>query len=422
MQIGVLSQEWYLKNNFIIQEWKWTNEINFGEWYLWSQAIITGVSSLIVLLIYFEAKTLTQNSKLASERDAGTLFIGLAISTWSIWAVLEIITGQNLPDVIRHVASALNSAFFLLAVSFFEYGPQRIPFFNDRWRYVLVILPIAIFVWALLLLPSAESSIPDIAFSLLTCLVISYPMVKSLRARSLPLLGWVAALIILYVFIHSVVIELLDELNYLEVFTDSEQRWIVNLTSKTALIFVCFAILFSWAHEHWIKLLKKEDFTIRQQGNIARLTLTGEEMRDSQSNRTRWRVLLKIEGNEKEELITPAQHNLLFAFAIVRQLTDSSHFFSSGWIYKKSNSDVYRNDNSWGALYFFYHEDLKRLSKGLKLDNDVLFESDRKGNWRLWNSIHVSSDVDKIIQDEKHCQIYKSIKAEFDKEEKRRSE
>jgi hypothetical protein len=338
----------------------------YPDWYTSSQAIICLFSGGAILSIWLRG---TPERERAAEhrplRDPGLGWLSAAVLVWGVLALwLRLGVWRSAEDDLRIFASTLNSALFLLAAAYFDYGPERLKPLQAHRTWRLGVFAAALVVATLTAILTLHTSsnllhIPDFVLSLVTLLVLGYGLVRSFRLRGF---GLLAALAVVALSTQAVaqIPEVRPDL------LTGDARWVLVLTSKTMAITTFLALAMSWAHEEAGRPASGEvsvRFTGLQENHLYIVELSAAK-----------------QFTNRRVLMTETPHKRFLMFA-AKRLADPH----GGWIHLRSAS--------------LEHKDLARICQPTGLPGRSLFENDRAGSYRL--SIppeNIRFDLDRLSQ------------------------
>lgn len=332
-----------------------SNPIPIPSWYSSLQAILCFFGSILFFALWLrEAKRRENKDGDEPKREPALIYLGMAILVWAILGLWLALSDSPTIDSVRlerTLSSTLNSALFLLAIAYFDYGPTTLKIFQRNWRWQIFVLASALVI--AIITYWKETSVYDVGFSILTLLVLGTSLFKSFRNRefyALAYLSWSAILLTLIPQILELNTHLMGTLISLTGSFDSNWQWGFLLISKAVLMQLFLALGYSWA------------FQVIELPQTKEMRLGFLEKR---------KVVLTVPGHytgQKFEL-SPALHKVLLRFAVRRKCEESS---GGGWI---------KITDKRQALYY---TDLKRLCEKLgDIKLPSLFENDYAGRYRL---------------------------------------
>ncbi len=193
-------------------------------------------------------------------KDLGLMWLSLAVLVWAISGFVDVNYSNNLltnPKIklsktayegVRSILSVLNSAFILLALPCFRHIPKLVePIIkSDIWRFVVIItFMLSVLLTGLMLLgillPAKTSFIyvVDFIYAIFTLVFLGTVLWASFEKRGLQVLAWLSVFCIGCTLVAQVL--KLDDPEFWSIF--------FNLTFKTVLIMLFFALALSWVDE-----------------------------------------------------------------------------------------------------------------------------------------------------------------------------
>ena len=291
--------------------------------FLAAQALMMAFASLVILALWRRGSKGGFRPG-APVPDESFPWFAAALGTWAIvcvailllkpWAAESAANTKSLMLACL-LSSPVNSGFFLLALREFEFGPEifKRPRLARDWR-AITLAAVAVDALAIVaiwrLMPSKTldldrlqtSSIPDVAFSFVTLLLVGVSFFKSFRERQFHLLSYLSiACIGLLVGIQILEVRSFDG------FMPLDSLWAVRLVSTTSFVIMFLALAFTWADS----LIP----TVPADGLI--LTFTGRASGDRNRPHA---VLFGVRGAARECFMSDRIAKRLLKLAVDRKL------------------------------------------------------------------------------------------------------
>ncbi len=203
------------------------------DWYSLSQTIICAVGAMALYSLW------SRTEEDPSRRDPCWLWLGHAVAIWSFVGLAIFSLGRlgfSVRDInsVRTFSSILNSAFLLLAVAYFDYGPSKLKIMQAKpvWRYLVIGLGI---IMAFLVVLTGET-FPDVGLSMFTLGLTAYGLFISFTRREFESLRWTSVVVVLLTLIAQI-----PEID--PSLLPEDIRFLLLLTSKTGLLvlFLCLS-------------------------------------------------------------------------------------------------------------------------------------------------------------------------------------
>ena len=309
------------------------------DWYSLSQAIICAVGAMALYSLW------SRTEEDPAQRDPCWLWLGHAVAIWAIVGLAIFSLGRlgfsaGVINTIRTFASILNSAFLLLAVAYFDYGPSKLKIMQAKpgWRYLVIGLAI---VMAFLVVLTGQS-FPDVGLSIFTLCLTAYGLFISFTRREFESLRWAAVLVVLLTLVAQ--IPEIDPFIF-----PQEIRFLLLLSSKTGLLvmFLCLSttsVVEKSESPHTEEIMMEYLDEREADGWIIRLTLAPNKTHTG-----------KVKG-------VPLKSLVLFT----RKRLEKN---GTGWL-KLIDANLYASD-------------LDRICKTWMIRRSFLFENDHHNGYRL---------------------------------------
>jgi hypothetical protein len=291
-----------------------------------SQALICLFVSIILYFIHLREKAKT---KTQVEYDRGVFWLAAAVFLWSIAGIVT----AAIPEVYsrefsRILLSTINSACFIIAVAYFDYGPSWLKFIqqDEKLRRPLVLVAsvivglICLMIWLITGKNGLINGIDilDVILAVFTLYVLALGLEQSFRRREFKKIIMLSKIAILLV-VFAQFLDLNFILNYftisLQKFID-EMRWLIVLVSKTLLMAVILTHIISWK-------IEEEEELYTGEPRIRFLGRTGGKQ---------WEVILfipTIKNIRTGVRLTDALHRHLLWFAYLKKF----NIEDNGYIY-----------------------------------------------------------------------------------------
>jgi len=344
------------------------------EWYSYSKLFIYGFFSLLILVLWRMGRP-SSRSKVGGERtkDPALLWLGLAYSVWSFDAAVATMGWPiYLSDYLRPVLSSFNSSFFLLAMIYFDYGPN--PFkdlqgqADSRRRTSASIAVIGVTVtamfladWMISIANVRETFIPDFVLSIVTTTLIAVVMFRSFRHRDFKLIAFVSPIPIVALMLLQIPEIILD----LRI-VSTELRYAIHLSSCSTLALLFLVLVVSDLHAE----------SRLPQSSKLKLTFTGEKNEEG-----RYAVILELpEKGKVVGRLTPIPHLKLLVFALLVKRLDAAD--RAIWRVNKKNS---QESNMRFGDFTITHNDPSTLAKAFGEEEEprTIFDNVSQGWYRL---------------------------------------
>jgi hypothetical protein len=223
-------------------------------WYAVAQGALCFSVSWAILALYLRGTPVRPGEPAPMPvRDAGLLWLGLAVAVWGVTGVLLLVPLPEGPEqALRTVLSCVNSGCLLISASHFDYGPVLLQRASEypRWNQLalvgsLVVALVTLALYAALGPAAHVVRLPDFALSSVTLLLYGFGLFRSFRQRGFAPLAVLAALAIALQFAAQLP-EIIDEA---ALGLSGERRWILNLVSKAMVLVAFLSLAMSWVHE-----------------------------------------------------------------------------------------------------------------------------------------------------------------------------
>jgi hypothetical protein len=223
-------------------------------WYAVAQGVLCLAAAWAILALYWRGTPVRQGEPAPSPmRDAGLLWLGLAVATWSLIGGLLLLRLPEGPEqALRTVLSSANNACLLISASHLDYGPALLQRASDyrRWNQLALIGSLAVALGTIALYaalgPAASvARLPDFALSLVTLLLYGFGLVRSFRRRGFAPLAALAAVAVALQFAA----QLPEIVDLSDLGLSGDPRWILNLVSKAMVLVAFLSLAMSWVHE-----------------------------------------------------------------------------------------------------------------------------------------------------------------------------
>jgi hypothetical protein len=293
-------------------------------WYAVAQGALCLSVAWAVLALYWRGPPVQQGEPAPTPaRDAGLLWLGLAIAIWGIIGVLLLLHLPDSPEqALRTVLSSANSGCLLISASHLDYGPPWLQRASDyrRWNQLALIGSLAVALVTIALYAAFGSAahaarLPDFLLSSVTLLLYGFGLFRSFRRRGFGPLAVLAVLAIGLQFVAQLP-EIIDEA---ALHLAGERRWILTLVSKAMVMVAFLSLAVSWVYE----------WALRPPHSAIRLRFTGRRVVARKiGRRPSVRFIVKLGDGEFEMHETPHRDLLFLAVARVR---DAGHD-GAGWV------------------------------------------------------------------------------------------
>lgn len=280
-------------------------------WYAVAQGALCLSAAWAILALYLRGTPVRQGEPAPSPaRDAGLLWLGLAVALWGITGGLLLLPLPEGPEqALRTVLSSANSGCLLISASHLDYGPVLLQRASEypRWNQLALVGSLAVALVTIALYaafgPAAPAvRLPDFALSSVTLLLYGFGLFRSFRRRGFAPLAVLAAVAIGLQF-GAQLPEIVDEAT---LGLSGEQRWILNLVSKAMVLVAFLSLAMSWVHE----LAQRPShsairvrFTGRRAGSRYVVELGGRalEMRETPHRDLLSLAVARVRGGERED-------------------------------------------------------------------------------------------------------------------------
>lgn len=283
-------------------------------WYAVAQGALCVSVAWAILALYLRGTPVRQGEPAPTPaRDAGALWMGLAVAIWGLTGGLLLLPVPDGPEqALRTLLSSANSGCLLISASHLDYGPvllQRAAEYR-RWNQLALVGSLAVALVTIALYagfgPAAHAArLPDFVLSSVTLLLWGFGLFRSFHRRGFAPLAALAALAIALQFAAQLP-EILDEA---ALGLAGERRWILNLVSKAMVLVAFLSLAMSWVHE----------VAQRPSHSAIRLRFTGR--------RAGARYVVELGDRTLEMRETPHRDLLSLAVARVRSAGDGA-----GWV------------------------------------------------------------------------------------------
>lgn len=239
------------------------------------QSIICAFAGLVLLFVYSKPiPTLNDDFQMVRIRDQGIFWLSMAVLVWAFSNAMLLLTpesyryGVYAKLLFRIFASTINNACLLIAVAFFEYGPQDIKVKNvfifrklrssKAWRnFVIITSCVIILITFSIYLSFFDDVKPslislwtfnlfDLLLTLFTLWLLGVSLWKSFVQRNYFWQSRLLLIILAYVFAA----------NTFDAWASSQSNpadsvtalcWLLILTSKILLLLMFFSLIISWS-------------------------------------------------------------------------------------------------------------------------------------------------------------------------------
>jgi hypothetical protein len=223
-------------------------------WYAVAQGALCLSVAWAILALYLRGTPVRPGEPAPSPaRDAGLLWLGLAVAVWGLTGALLLLRLPDGPEqAVRTVLSSVNNACLLISASHLDYGPpvlQRAAEYR-RWNQLALIGSLSVAVVTIGLYaelgPAASAvRIPDFALSSITLVFYGFGLVRSFRRRGFAPLAGLAAVALILQFAA----QLPEVVDPGALGLDADARWTLNLVSKAIVLVAFLSLAMSWVHE-----------------------------------------------------------------------------------------------------------------------------------------------------------------------------
>ena len=274
-------------------------------WYAVAQGALCLSAAWAILALYLRGTPVRQGEPAPTPaRDAGLLWLGLAVALWGVTGGLLLLPLPDGPEqAVRTVLSSANNACLLISASHLDYGPALLQRASDypRWNQLallgsLAVALVTIALYAALGAAQPVARLPDFALSSVTLLLYGFGLFRSFRRRGFAPLAVLAAVAVVLQFAAQVP----EVLDVAALGVSDEQRWTLNLVSKAIVLVAFLSLAMSWVHE----------VAQRPSHSAIRLRFTGR--------RAGPRFVVELGGRALEIRETPHRDLLSLAVARVR--------------------------------------------------------------------------------------------------------
>jgi hypothetical protein len=223
-------------------------------WYAVAQASLCLSAAWAILALYLRGTPVRPGEPAPTPaRDAGLLWLGLAVALWGITGGLLLLPlPDGLEQALRTVLSSANNACLLISASHLDYGPALLQRASDypRWNQLalagsLVVALVTIALYAALGPAGSMARLPDFALSSITLLLYGFGLFRSFRRRGFVPLAVLAAAAVGLQFAAQVP----EVIDVALLGLSEEQRWTLNLVSKAMVLVAFLSLAMSWVHE-----------------------------------------------------------------------------------------------------------------------------------------------------------------------------
>jgi hypothetical protein len=274
-------------------------------WYAVAQGTLCLSTAWAILALYARGTPVRQGEPApAQARDAGLLWLGLAVAIWGVVGGLLLLPlPEGAAQALRTLLSSANSACLLISASHLDYGPTLLQRASEyrRWNHAaligsLVVALITIALYAALGPAAYVARLPDFVLSAVTLLLYGFGLFRSFHRRGFAPLSLLAAVAVALQFAAQLP-EIVDEA---ALGLSGERRWILNLVSKSMVLIAFLSLAMSWVHE----------VAQRPSHSAIRLRFTGRRVGS--------RYVVDLGGRTLEMRETPHRDLLALAAARVR--------------------------------------------------------------------------------------------------------
>lgn len=372
------------------------------EWYLISQGIICSLSAFLFFLMYLKGlpEDITEAEK-NYKRDNAFFYIGFALLIWGLWAWIAYFFPRIREDNITRIfGSTFNSAFFLLAIAYFDYGPEALKIFQNKkkWRTSVLVGALSVVFFTSYLSQDNPELVkyPDVILSVFTSIIMMLAIISSFNYRGFSRIAIFSCGVFLYVlFVNLIELDWIKE--GLKISEEDDQIFL--LTYKIGLILILLTLGFSWAYERWEESIyyKKLYYPLQQEyrqliNSLQSLQALHRELQPSfdrihirftGKREGRYFIALAKEPGHKEEkkvLLTEQLHKILLNFVITRMCDKSDN---GGWINLEKSA--------------LWPTDVHRIWQKITSNRSMLFENNHSGSYRFRGT--ASFDMAELAKD-----------------------
>lgn len=239
------------------------------------QSLICLFAGTILYSIYLKkTPILDQESQVSLTRDKGIFWLSIAVLVWAIAGFLHLLLpaqgtyGEYFKLLIRIFASTINNASLLIAVAFFEHGPQDIKVFNifvfnklqtsKKWRNFVIAASFAVMAITIIIYlfffsnnePTSSTiwafNVFDLSLTLLTLFILGVSLWKSLTSRGYYLLSLLLLIVFIIVFSANVFDAYVSSLGINSSKFFKELDCLLILMNKILFIFMLLSLVISW--------------------------------------------------------------------------------------------------------------------------------------------------------------------------------
>lgn len=223
-------------------------------WYAVAQAALCFAVAWAILALYVRGTPIRPGEPApAPARDAGLLWLGLAVALWgAVGGLLLLPIPEGASQTMRTVLSCANNGCLLISASHLDYGPSLLQRASDypRWNQAALIgsFAVALATIALYAFLGPEtwlSRLPDFALSSITLLLYGFGLFRSFHKRGFAPLAALAGLAVALTFVA----QLPEIVDASALGLEIEQRWMLNLVSKAMVLVAFLSLAMSWVHE-----------------------------------------------------------------------------------------------------------------------------------------------------------------------------
>ncbi|HMG20395.1 MAG TPA: hypothetical protein VK607_03725 [Kofleriaceae bacterium] len=286
-------------------------------WYAVAQGSLCLSAAWAILALYLRGTPIRAGEPAPTPaRDAGVLWVGLAIAIWGVTGALLLLPLPEGPEqAVRTVLSSANSGCLLISASHLDYGPAVLQRASEyrRWNQIALIgslgvALVTIGLYAGFGAAAPAARLPDFALSSITLLLYGFGLFRAFRRRGFAPLAVLAAVAIGLQFAAQVP-EVVDGA---ALGLAGEGRWILNLVSKAMVLVAFLSLAMSWVHE----------VAQRPSHSAIRLRFTGR--------RAGARYVVELGDRSLEIRETP--HRDLLSLAVARACGGADGGAAAGWV------------------------------------------------------------------------------------------
>lgn len=286
-------------------------------WYSVAQGVTCLTAAWAIWAMYLRGTPVRQGEPERQGRDPGLGWLGGAVFLWGLVGLLLLLPiGETAAQATRTLLSSANSACLLISAAYLDYGPKLLQraSFHPLYKPIAMIgsLIVALVTIALYTALGAQTPIarlPDFLLSVITLLLYGFGLFRSFVSRGFAPLAVLAIAAILAQFLAQLPEVVPSEWLHL----NGENRWVLNLVSKTMVLIAYLSLAMSWVHE----VARKPPRSAVRLRFLGKRTGTGN----------RRRVLVEFGEHTLEMRETP--HRDLLVLALARMKDPSNN---GGWV------------------------------------------------------------------------------------------